>query len=163
MNCVGITLAIGCLLAPAAALAESPACSPMQSQYVALLRQAAPSGRGAAAPQLAAAEADAERGNCHRFLFFGPPESPACPSIQATIDRLQRQLDGDGSFGSSVDEQKASLHEALQENGCSIPSLLASDPGRTLCMRTCDGYYFPLSNHISSKQIKREAEACQAI
>lgn len=135
----------------------------MQAQYVALL-QAQPVNPAAIARQLAVARADEENGNCNRFLFFGPAKSPACPSIQASIAQLERQLGtapGGSLFASSPDEQKMSLQASLQENGCSIPSL--STGGRTLCVRTCDGYYFPLSNRVSSRQVKADAATCQAM
>jgi hypothetical protein len=171
MDFARVLIAAGATLVSGAAAADSPACAPLQSEYVALLRQAVPGpGNGRAlAQQLAAAEADAEQGNCNRFLFFGPPKSPACPSIEATIARLQDQLAGSrGSgwaSGPSPDDERASVRSALEENGCSIPSLQASasGPGRTLCVRTCDGYYFPVENRASSSRVKVDAAVCQAM
>ncbi|HVY20581.1 MAG TPA: DUF2865 domain-containing protein [Bauldia sp.] len=171
MNAVCIVAATAALLASSAALAESPICAPMQAQYTSLLRQTQPNNTNTNAiiKQLAAAKADEQRGNCNRFLFFGPPKSPACPAIQATISQLQQQLAAvqgqrslfGGDFGPTPEEQKAALQMDLQQNGCSIPSL--STPGRTLCVRTCDGYYFPINNRISSKGVKADAAACQAM
>ena len=159
---IAVALAAG--LVSGSALAEAPVCAPLQAEYVALLRQAPPGNPAAIAQQLAAARADEENGNCNRFLFFGPPKSPACPSIQAKIAQLEQQPGsgaGGSLFASSPDDQKLSLQSALQENGCSIPSL--SSAGRTLCVRTCDGYYFPLSNRVSSRQVKADAATCQAM
>ena len=125
MNFIRIFVAAAATLASGAAAAEDPACAPLRSEYVALLRQAVPGNGRALAQQLAAAEADAEQGNCNRFLFFGAPKSPACPSIEATIARLQDQLAGSrGSgwaSGPSPDDERASVRSALEENGCSIP------------------------------------------
>jgi len=164
MNPFRIAVALAAGLASGPALAEDSFCAPMQAEYVALLRQAQPGNPAAIAQQLAAAKADEENGNCNRFLFFGPPKSPACPSIQAKIAQLEQQLGsraGGSLFASSPDEQKMSLQAALQENGCSIPSL--STPGRTLCARTCDGYYFPIENRASSSRIKVDAAVCQTM
>lgn len=33
---------------------------------------------------------------------------------------------------------------------------------RTLCVRTCDGYYFPISNATSAARLAGDAQACQA-
>jgi hypothetical protein len=164
MNALRTAVTAAAMLASGAALAEAPICAPMQAEYTALLREAAPGNTALLAKQLAAAKADAERGNCNRFLFFGPPKSPACPAIQAAVARLQQQLGGNGSaflFGPSPEERKAMVLASLQQNGCSIPSL--STPGRTLCVRTCDGYYFPISNRISPKRVNADAAACQAM
>jgi hypothetical protein len=165
MSAIRIVVAAAAVLASGAALAESPVCAPLQGEYVALLRQSAPGNQNAIAAQLASANADAQRGNCNRFLFFGPPKSPSCPSIQATIARLQQQLGASRGFrplfGPSPEEEKASLQSALQQNGCSVPSL--SSPGRTLCVRTCDGYYFPINNRVSSSRVKADAAACRSM
>jgi hypothetical protein len=167
MNHARLLVAAAALLASGAACAEPQVCAPMQAEYVSLLRLEKPSAAAAAAitKQLVAAKADEQNGNCNRFLFFGPPKSPACPAIQATVRQLQQQLAAAQGqrplFGPSPEEQKATLQINLQQNGCSIPSL--STPGRTLCVRTCDGYYFPLNSRISSKGVKSDAAACQAM
>lgn len=167
MNPVGIVIAAAAMLASGAASADPPECAPIAAQYVALLRQAGSTNQNALAQQLAAARADAESGNCNRFLFFGPPKSPACPSIQATIERLEDQLGGGRgsgwSSGPSLADQQAFLRADLQENNCSIPSLQASGPGRTLCVRTCDGYYFPIESRASSSRVKVDAAVCQTM
>jgi hypothetical protein len=33
---------------------------------------------------------------------------------------------------------------------------------RTMCVRTCDGYYYPISASVSRKEFHRDANACQA-
>ena len=34
---------------------------------------------------------------------------------------------------------------------------------RTLCVRTCDGYYFPISSRASSRRFSRDARQCEAM
>jgi hypothetical protein len=34
---------------------------------------------------------------------------------------------------------------------------------RTLCVRTCDGYYFPISFHASQGRLRTDANVCQAL
>lgn len=34
---------------------------------------------------------------------------------------------------------------------------------RTLCVRTCDGYYFPISFTASGDELRRDANACRAL
>ncbi|GAB4348837.1 MAG: DUF2865 domain-containing protein [Oricola sp.] len=46
-------------------------------------------------------------------------------------------------------------------NAISVPRL--SGTFRTLCVRTCDGYYFPVSFSTTSAFFARDAEACRAM
>lgn len=62
-------------------------------------------------------------------------------------------------FGPSPEEERARLREILLANDCSIPS---TGGGRTLCVRTCDGYYFPISNAASGNRVKTDAATCQS-
>lgn len=148
------------------AAAEGDFCPQLQGEYVSLLKQSQ-SGDGstdALLRQLSQAQEAARQGNCNRLFFFlGPPQSRACPAIRATMNRLQRQLAGargEGSlFQSSPEEERARLREVLLANNCSIPSTAA---GRTLCVRTCDGYYFPISNSASGNRLKTDAATCQS-
>lgn len=158
------------LCAAGEAVAESPACAPLQSNYVALLKASASAGAtdtSALRRQLGDLTAQARQGNCNRFLFFGPPKSPECPAITANIAQVQQQLAaasrGGGLFNRSPDDERAFLQDALQQNGCSIPSLSSSGPGRTLCVRTCDGYYFPLNYQVSASRVKKDAATCQTV
>ena len=150
------------------AYAASPFCADLQGQYAAVLRQSG-AGRGNfddLSRQLFQASAAAQRGNCNRFLFFGPPRSPACPAIMATIGRLQQQLagarsQGFGLFASNPDFDRARLRDALVQNGCDLPA--SGGAGRTLCVRLCDGYYFPISNTASRSRYKIDAVVCQSM
>ena len=156
-------------LATVEARADAAVCRVFQDQYIALLRQ---SGGGAGNVdalnrQLSQAEGAAQTGNCRRvFFFFGPPPSPACPAIMATIGRLQQQLSGGrsqgfGLFASSPASDRASLRDALIQNGCGIPA--ATGGSRTLCVRVCDGYYFPISNTASRSPYNIDAAVCQSM
>jgi hypothetical protein len=42
-----------------------------------------------------------------------------------------------------------------------LPSGIA-DSGKTLCVRKCDGYYFPISQNASSSRYQTDAQLCQA-
>ena len=162
------TLAIGTAILGATIVqgrAASPLCPALQSEYVALTRQAG--GVGKLNGQLSKALAAAQNGNCNRlFAFFGPPKSPACPAIMATVGRLRHQIasargESSGWFASSPEEDRARLRDTLVVNGCEIPSATGSN--RTLCVRTCDGYYFPISNKTSSNRTKIDAAVCQSM
>ena len=85
----------------------------------------------------------------------------------AQVNRLSsqlRQLRGNDFFffGNSPEVDVARLRDALDRNGCSIAG---SDVGgtRTLCVRLCDGYYFPIEFDASSSRFDADAAACQSM
>lgn len=155
--------ALGCALATEVS-AEPAFCADLRDQYRIAVK---PGGNDALRRQLSQAQLAARQGNCRGGLFaFLSQPSPACPQINATIGRLQRQLSMAGGGSGWMQSEAASLgrarlRSALLENGCALPTPAVA--GRTLCVRTCDGYYFPISNKVSGKQVKIDAAACQSM
>jgi hypothetical protein len=151
-------------------------CDRLQAQYLGALRQAGNAGMTGRqmvqmdqiGRQLAQAQQAAQRYGCNGggFLFFGPRPSPQCPAILAQVNRLSRQLAqmrGNNDFfffGSSPQAEAARLRDALTNNGCDIPTAGGT---RTLCVRTCDGYYFPIEFNASSSRFETDAAACQSM
>jgi hypothetical protein len=45
----------------------------------------------------------------------------------------------------------------------SAPGVLSGGAYRTLCVRACDGYYFPISFSTAGRDLKRDAAACAAL
>jgi Protein of unknown function (DUF2865) len=159
------------LAATVPADAQSNYCASLQADYLSAVRG---SGGGSGdirtlRSQLAAAEADARNNNCRRFLFFGRRPSPNCPSIMSNVYRLQRQVTraSGGAWGTagqaSFDRNR--LYNQLRQNGCDIPSLgdTASSGYRTICVRTCDGYYFPISFSASRARFKVDETVCKSM
>ncbi len=116
--------------------------------------------------QLAQAQQAARRYGCTGgFLFFGPRPSPQCPAIMGQVNRLSqqlRQLRGNDFyfFGSSPEADAARLRDALISNGCGMPTTGGT---RTLCVRVCDGYYFPIEINVSSNRFDTDAAVCQSM
>ena len=149
-------------------------CDRLQAQYLGALQQvggAGMSGRqmlqiSQLSQQLAQAQLDARRYNCSGgFLFFGPRPGPQCPSIMAQVNRLSRQLGqlrGNDFyfFGTSPEAEVARLRDALANNGCAVP---VAGGTRTLCVRLCDGYYFPIEFDAASSRFDTDAAACQSM
>ena len=99
------------------------------------------------------------------FLFFGPP--PACSGIVARMRSLQSQLAAGG--GDENRARKAHLRAAIaqacgeSERASSSASSGGYTPrgGRKLvCVRTCDGFFFPLANRPEDGDTE---EMCQAL
>lgn len=149
---------------------HSAFCQGLQSQYVSLRRQSGSGGGNVQvlSRQLRQAQAAAQSGNCTRFFLFARPDrSPACPATMATIGILQRQLlnasgRGFGGFASSPDFERARLRDALIQSGCGIPTT-TNGVSRTLCVRVCDGYYFPISNVARRSRYATDAAVCQSM
>jgi hypothetical protein len=158
----GAAACVAAAVAPAGA--QSPICADLQSQYVAAFGSTLGSTMGQGqrlvnmdkiSRELANVQMAARQGNCNRFLFFGPRPSPQCPAIMATMSRLQQQLAqmrGSRSlFSLSPEQERDRWRGWLFQNGCDIPQ-----PGghRTICVRTCDGYFFPISFRPASSRFR---------
>ncbi len=155
-------IAVQTILAVSSASAEPQQCGWLRQEYVSVVRQSGGGGANAAR-QLQQAEAQAQRLNCRPFLFFGPRPAPQCPSILANINRLQWQLRG---AGPDMRYRAEGLRRELQANGCYLPNsdgTQASGTYRTICVRTCDGYYFPIDSRATPGRFKTDAAACQSM
>lgn len=149
-------------------------CDRLQAQYLGALQRAGDGGMSGRqmvqlnqlSRQLAQAQQAAQRYNCTGgFLFFGPRPSPQCPAILAQVNRLSRQLaqmrgNDFYFFGASPEAEAARLRDALDRNGCGVPSAGGT---RTLCVRLCDGYYFPIEFSASSSRFDIDATVCQSM
>jgi hypothetical protein len=176
-------MAVGAALV--AGTAQADVCSNLQQQYLA----AGQSGGGASGAvnvaalnnSLQTAQASAVANRCTGggfFGLFGPAPSPACPLINQEVNRLQAQIrqaysngggQGGGMFGggflayANAPAPRDVIRQQLAANGCTIPqSGFGSGGYKTICVRTCDGYYFPLEYGASSSNFKSDAQACQA-
>ena len=160
----------------AEAAAESRYCEQLQAEYRRALRDSGGGGGaniGQIQRQLAAAQNDAKRSGCRRILFGKPGKN--CPAIMARVNQLQRDLarartSGGGLFASNNSRyERDRLRNALARNGCNAPSSndsgqsYASSGYRTLCVRTCDGYYFPISFSSSRSRFKIDEAVCQSM
>ncbi len=154
-------------------------CSSLQAQYQDALQRAGGAGMSGqqmvqidqVSQALAQAQTAAQRYGCNDGGFlgqlFGIRQSPQCPAIRTQINRLSRQLSqlrgndvGFFGFGSSPQYDVARLRDQLQQNGCSVPF---GGGYRTLCVRSCDGYYFPIEYSASSSRFQADAAACQSM
>jgi hypothetical protein len=149
-------------------------CDRLQAQYQGALQRAGDGGMTGQqmvqmdqlSGQLAQAEQAAQRYGCTGgFLFFGPRPKPQCPAIMSQVNRLSRQLaqlrgNDFFFFGSSPEAEVARLRDALQSNGCGVPGMGGT---RTLCVRVCDGYYFPIEHDAASNRFDTDAAACQSM
>ncbi len=141
---------------------------------------------------LARERSNARLANCsgRGFLFFRSRPEPACWQIVprmrelqanvARLDRLRRQNPGGGSDRDRI----AQIRMIMLQNNCFSDTQmdsfrnraefdaffngefdLESTPGftfRTLCVRACDGYYFPISFSTTRDQFAYDQATCEA-
>lgn len=180
------TIAAAALLAAGLALAAPPAhaqfrmefngyCDRLQAQYLSAVRQAGTGPSGAAMVQmdalsqrLAQAQVAAQQNNCNGGFIFGPAPNRICPAIRADIARMSRelsQLRGNAGFGffsfGSPQAEADRLRGMLTDGGCTVPDSYAGT--RTLCVRICDGYYFPINAMANATRYQVDAIACQSM
>jgi hypothetical protein len=114
-----------------------------------------------------------------QFLFFGSPPPPECGGLKARIGDLRAQLDNQAASGVSGNQRAALL--ARYNASCrgagnpfgtdygEIPGETPQDanaPGRgsqAVCVRTCDGGFFPLPVSARSAGTEQLQELCQAL
>jgi hypothetical protein len=145
------------------AAAQSSFCLPLQME-LAELEKGGAGGAGndrAIRRELNKALAEERRAGCRSF-FASRRSRSQCRSIQSRINSLRRQLSG-SQFGgffkfgrSPLERRRDRIREALARNGCST----YARSFRTICVRLCDGYYFPLSNTSSRQRFAQDAEKC---
>ena len=117
------------------------------------------------------------------FFLFRQESDPVCGTLvpklremQANLDRLDRlrREGGSGNF-----RRMRELQAMMQNRGCEVPGgdrfampdeIFEPQPRtsswgtyRTLCVRTCDGYYFPISFSTTPDRLPADAQACQAM
>jgi hypothetical protein len=122
------------------------------------------------------------------FLFRRAPDRscneliPKLNEMQdnlARLDHLRRQGGGGGGGGELY--RMRELEGMMAVRGCDLPggNLYEANPDddwyfgqnpyfgggtyRTLCVRTCDGYYFPISFSTTPEQFPQDAQTCEAM
>lgn len=144
------------------AVAQSRSCLPLQMELAALdnPNSSVESIRPDLRRELNRARAEAERAGCRTRLFSRGKKG--CRPLLDRVTRLKRELSRSGSnnifsFGRTPeDRQRRRLLRALSRAGCS----LRANTYRTICVRVCDGYYFPLSFAASRQRFASDAAKC---
>jgi len=137
---------------------------------------------------LARTEMRAREANCFGggFLFFRREPDPSCNMLipklrdmQVNLDRLDHmRRQGGGGAADRVRE----LQGMMSARGCDLPggdsyqtnsdgnftyepapSYSGNGTYRTLCVRTCDGYYFPISFSTTSDHFAEDARSCETM
>jgi Protein of unknown function (DUF2865) len=146
------------------AVADSTLCRQVQAEYSAAGRVARSGGYATLRKKLRLERSRLERGNCSGLGLFRK-RSQDCPAIMGRVRRLESQLQNAAGQRTAA-RRRDTLRSVLVRNGCSVPGSGGSSAAsnrlyRTLCVRTCDGYYFPVGNSASRSRAKIDQAVCQ--
>jgi hypothetical protein len=158
-------------------------CDALSAQLAALpgggsARTLDPNRTNAVVQELNRAQMAARQFGC-AFRLFGRPAHPYCPQINAQIAQLKRQLQfslgGNNGWGSrstnggwqdpgnwGVQQARQRILNQMSQYGCQMPQAVGGGY-RTLCVRTCDGYYFPISFSAGRARLKVDEAVCQSM
>jgi hypothetical protein len=173
-----LTLATGILLVPLAgqntAIAQAPACERYKAELASLNRSGASSRQAEANAQRHAREIERLAGyyraiGCDRGgLFFRSPAE--CGPIAGQIRALQgsyQALVSQAADADAIAERRRQLRAAINR-ACDVsaeaealPKAKLNGNGRLVCVRSCDGGYFPLDSEPKGKE--SVANLCSAL
>ena len=155
-----------------------PAVSPKLLRYTRAVEQHT--------AQIEQVRADIDAGQCTSgsVTVYGSPDDPACERMRVKLDDLKAELKlleerRDRVSSGSTDIGRERLMTALRANGCRLPDDVVirgtrdiddetyrfdlSDETaryRTMCVRSCDGYYFPISFASTPAHFPADAQRC---
>lgn len=172
--------ALALLASLSMAAAEPEFCRQLQAQYVSVDRAASPrSGDNfQLRRELSNLKLQASRNRCNGgFFLFGRRASPQCGAIMRRLSQVQREVNRSGgawgSLGTNRSQAAATrnrIRNTLIDYGCEVPqSSTGSGWGfggggyRTVCVRTCDGYYFPISNSTGRNRFQLDEAVCRSM
>ncbi len=137
---------------------------------------------------LARTEMQARNAGCFGggFFLFRRAVDPSCnmlvPKLRDMQDNLARLDHLRRRGGDDVSYRLQELQGMMSARGCDLPGgTFDSSPGgnflyepnnpydsgngtyRTLCVRTCDGYYFPISFSTTSEHFAEDAQNCTSL
>jgi len=117
---------------------------------------------GRLASQLNSLQAAVDGQGCRRVLRI--LNDPSCDALMAQVDATRAQLDyaqrqafmaGDPNYRA---RRAAELEAALAAADCRAPQ---SGRTTTVCVRLCDGYFFPIGYGSDENDYERDARLCQ--
>jgi hypothetical protein len=146
------------------AFATSRVCQQLQAQA----RESATPSSARVKRELARALEQADRRGCLAgSLFRHRGGGRRCALVLSRIERLDQMM----TKAARPSRNPAWAQRELRRNGCikdsSTRSVVAAkeptDGFRTVCVRSCDGYFFPLGFSQSTNDFERDGKICKGI
>jgi len=171
---LGLALAL-CAAPLAGAFAQTLDCERLRAAIDSTPRD---SGEAQAAAQLRAdierlaARADAIGCENQQFLFFGSPPPPECGGIKQRLAGMRARYDALRMRSADSGRRQAMIGQYAEFCGGDAPAGdeparetgggLARGGSEAVCVRKCDGYYFPLTPSMSGGRAEQLRDLCQA-
>lgn len=160
---VGAAIVVA-LLMPIAA--EAATCSSLRAELASLERKGGKSSSNVER-QLRQLEKKAQKGGCFRGLFA--KKNPSCGRILNQLQRLKHQNLRASNRG--VEQRRASVRNAIARSCGHRGDRAERQPNpnlgsggyRTLCVRSCDGYYFPINFSAGRDRFKIDDAYCKQL
>ncbi|MCU0832392.1 MAG: DUF2865 domain-containing protein [Rhizobiaceae bacterium] len=93
------------------------------------------------------------------MVIAGAPRDNGIAAFFGLTPKEKRETKPKGEAKSDIKRERRKIVDELK-----IPGLdFAGDTFRTLCVRTCDGYYFPISFSTTKDNFKRDLTACESM
>ena len=140
-----------------------PSCSSLRAELASLERKGGKNSNGLDR-QIRNLETRAQKAGCFRGAVAR--KSPQCGRMLSRLQRLSHQQVG--APNRNVAERRASLRHAItrvcgrHEGNQTREASLRGGEYRTLCVRSCDGYYFPINFSTRRDRIQDRRRVLQA-
>jgi hypothetical protein len=99
-----------------------------------------------------------------RYYTEGCQEEEDAGTTVVERKRKAEEKRRDNGIAAVFGETNSSREKRKEKVRIEIPGLdFGGDTFRTLCVRTCDGYYFPVSFSTTKENFKRDLKACESM
>ncbi|MBB4200790.1 hypothetical protein GGD83_004619 [Rhodoblastus sphagnicola] len=173
---IRLSVALLCAAPLAGALAQPLDCERLRAAIDSTPRGDSAQAQAAAQVRVdyerLAARADAIGCNNQQFLFFGSPPPPECGGIRQRLAAMRAQYESMRVRGADMGRRQALIAQYAQQCGGETP--VEDEPpresrgaprggGEAVCVRKCDGYYFPLTPAMTGARVEALRDLCQAL
>lgn len=188
--CIAIAIAI-CVSAQSADAQDSSLCSRLIAQLDDSAQAAEIRAENARrlrdyGQRIAELKSEKSRLNCSRgsVIIYNSENRSACAVVSSRMERLEEDVrminhNSDALTRQDSETARNRILQAMKANGCSFndatdmrQSLTLAEEStdlsgptggtyRTMCVRRCDGYYFPISYGSSPAQFDQDASRCE--
>ena len=171
---IGAMILLLPLIGPRAVLAQTSACERYKAELTSLNRSGASSRQAEANAQRHRGEIERLAGyyraiRCDRSGFFFQPPAECGPiagqirALQGSYQALVSQAADADAVGKSRRQLRAAINRAcdVSAEAEALPTTKLNSNGRLVCVRSCDGGYFPLDREPKGKE--STASLCSAL
>jgi hypothetical protein len=152
-----------------AAQANARICRQLQHEARELRQMGSGASRASLERKLNRVEQQVRRSGCSGLrLLFGGHAKRQCQTLRSNMNRLRQKVRGAGR-SHSPERRLRTVEANLRRHGCTgrsrnegVRHTRRGSGYQTLCVRKCDGYYFPIGFTTRKSELKRDQAACKS-